>query len=70
MTRRNKGNTVQAASLWMEAPIENDTMISHMKEHGVFAEAEQLMDRLDDGTDDSETLTAAEVRTRLAPYLR
>lgn len=65
-----RSDNVQAASVWMEAPVDNDTMISHMNAHGVFADAEALMDRLDDGTEDSETLSADEVRLRLAPYLR
>jgi hypothetical protein len=57
----------------MEARTEEtqlDNMINHMTEHGVFGEAENLMDRLDNGTESSAVLSPTEVRTRLAPYLR
>ena len=65
-----KGTPMQAAAtVWMEAPIDNDTMISHMEKHGVFDEAERVMNQLDEGTA-GETLSAAEVQLRLARYLR
>jgi hypothetical protein len=62
---------MSTAACWVEAPTEEmhrAKMINHMVEHGVFEEAERMMDRLDDGAP-SPVLSAAEVRERLAPYL-
>lgn len=57
---------------WVEAPchqaITPDEAIARLKEAGVLAEAEALMDRLDAGTEPLTGISADEVRRRLAHY--
>ena len=59
-----------AATAWTEAQIDHKQMVDHMQRHGVFAEAERLLDRIDNGSDDSEITPAAEVRDWLSGYIR
>lgn len=61
-----------AETCWAEAPTDQaqqTAMIEHMAKHGVFEAAERVIDRLDAG-ESMPSLSAVEVRTRLAPYLR
>lgn len=56
---------------WTEAPLEEtqvDQLIKHLHAHGVFDEAERLLDRLANGTENSEVIAPAEVHARLARY--
>lgn len=59
-----------AATAWTEARIDHQQIVDQMVKHGVFIEAEQLMDSIDRHEEDSEITPAAEVREWLTSYIR
>lgn len=63
---------MSAETCWAQAPTDQEqhkAMIEHMAKHGVFEAAERVMDQVDAG-ENMPSLSATEVRARLAPYLR